>query len=811
MKKISIISIIVAIFSFVIATPEIVPNCNYSQPNSSDEMWDVLFTFETSAASMPGTETDGVNIYTTTWNADIFSRYEMDGTYLEDFSIPGVSNIRDLTYDDEYFYGSPASMTIYIMDLTNEVLVDSISVICGGISGVRHIAFDPTLDGGNGGFWIGNYNELGAIDRQGNQIFSNISYIAESCYGSAYDPWSTIDSPCLWLMMQTGYGAEIYQFNIASQTLTGIVHDASDLPGFQGGAIGGGLASYINGAGYFVLLVNIQQEPNLVGSYEMAATCDPQAPGPPTDFTITSHPSGALEAQLDWINPSVNAIGEPLTELDEIRVYRNDLLIYTDTMPVIGELNTYTDYVPYNSIISYLIVCGNIFGMGIPVEAFEWIGEDVPAAVIDLVVYGIPPNFTGILNWANPITGLHGGAFNEPILGYHIERNDGCFFEVTGIHTQYIDDTITGAGYYSYSVQPYNSVGDGGIAETAMWPWPEMLIYEEFGSGVFPPDGWSGEGDNWQLSNTCYAGWEIPEADFNWSPSTVGTQRLISHSIDTSGMSFLYLEFSHFINPYSEPDYELRIQTTSDGQNWHTAFEIEFVPDLSIQEDVIINTIDVGSENFQVAWVFDGDSSTINDWYLDDILLTEYYLGVTGSEEGYVTLVGGNGNVEDVEITVENLTVNPNETGYYFMILPIGSRNITASLFSYDPVTIEDVLIETGTTTSGIDFYLNYVGSEVINNPTQITGITSIYPNPFNPTTTISFSIDQNKKYELSIFNVKGQKVITFTDHHISQSQNHQITWDGSDQTGKLVSSGIYFCRLKSGKVVDTKRMLLLK
>ena len=69
------------------------------------------------------------------------------------------------------------------------------------------------------------------------------------------------------------------------------------------------------------------------------------------------------------------------------------------------------------------------------------------------------------MDWENPTTGLHGGTFNEPILGYHIERlPDNVTFEPTGIATSFVDDTIPIAGNYWYTVQAYNSTGDGGTA-----------------------------------------------------------------------------------------------------------------------------------------------------------------------------------------------------------------------------------------------------------------------------------------------------------------------------------------------------------
>ena len=91
------------------------------------------------------------------------------------------------------------------------------------------------------------------------------------------------------------------------------------------------------------------------------------------------------------------------------------------------------------------------------------------------------------------------------------------------------------------------------------------------------------------------------------------------------------------------------------------------------------------------------------------------------------------------------------------------------------------------------------------------------YPNPFNPTTTISFSVTQNSDFvTLEIYNIKGQKVkifdcINYVDAKAMKSLHH-IIWNGTDENNQPVSSGIYFYQLKAGNdFSETKRMLLLK
>ncbi|MFO7660004.1 MAG: CapA family protein [Candidatus Cloacimonadaceae bacterium] len=84
------------------------------------------------------------------------------------------------------------------------------------------------------------------------------------------------------------------------------------------------------------------------------------------------------------------------------------------------------------------------------------------------------------------------------------------------------------------------------------------------------------------------------------------------------------------------------------------------------------------------------------------------------------------------------------------------------------------------------------------------------YPNPFNPETTISFYLKQDDELELSIYNIKGQKVKTLLQGRQNKGL-HNIVWDGTDYNNKIISSGIYFYNIKASGAIQTKKLLLLK
>jgi len=84
------------------------------------------------------------------------------------------------------------------------------------------------------------------------------------------------------------------------------------------------------------------------------------------------------------------------------------------------------------------------------------------------------------------------------------------------------------------------------------------------------------------------------------------------------------------------------------------------------------------------------------------------------------------------------------------------------------------------------------------------------FPNPFNPTTQIRFSIPEAENVTLNIYNSVGQLVKTLAYGNMSEG-HHQVTWDAKDNRGINLSSGIYFYRLQAGSFIETKKMILMK
>jgi flagellar hook assembly protein FlgD len=84
------------------------------------------------------------------------------------------------------------------------------------------------------------------------------------------------------------------------------------------------------------------------------------------------------------------------------------------------------------------------------------------------------------------------------------------------------------------------------------------------------------------------------------------------------------------------------------------------------------------------------------------------------------------------------------------------------------------------------------------------------HPNPFNPQTLIRYGLPNNSEVNLIIYNILGQKVRTLVDEN--QIAGYKtVIWDGKDESGDQVASGIYFCRLRAGNYTEVRKMVMLK
>jgi hypothetical protein len=135
----------------------------------------------------------------------------------------------------------------------------------------------------------------------------------------------------------------------------------------------------------------------------------------------------------------------------------------------------------------------------------------------------------------------------------------------------------------------------------------------------------------------------------------------------------------------------------------------------------------------------------------------------------------------------------------------------------YDNKTIfeipDSVYVTMPSTTSGVNFnFPSAVGEEeeqVSSRPIRFE-LGQNYPNPFNPTTVVAYALQKKALVKLEIYNLLGQRVKTLVDEYQS-SGSYRVPWDGRNEQGETVASGVYFYRLDVDGATQAKRMVLMK
>jgi hypothetical protein len=175
---------------------------------------------------------------------------------------------------------------------------------------------------------------------------------------------------------------------------------------------------------------------------------------------------------------------------------------------------------------------------------------------------------------------------------------------------------------------------------------------------------------------------------------------------------------------------------------------------------------------------------------------------------GFLAIPGAGGQVFISLLPPTSGTVDPGDVdnlNVRIRGLDVGDTTYTAviAIVSNDP---QNPLV-----TIPVEIYVPPVVG--INDPSQSPytfAISQNYPNPFNPTTTIKYQIPQSSQVTIGVYNLLGQKIRTLVNDNM-EAGDHQITWNGTNDAGLQVGSGVYFYRFQAGDFVSIKKMMFLK
>jgi uncharacterized membrane protein len=351
---------------------------------------------------------------------------------------------------------------------------------------------------------------------------------------------------------------------------------------------------------------------------------------------------------------------------------------------------------------------------------------------------------------------------------------------------------------------------------------PVGLIFEDFETGDFSSNFNYGTTSWTVVSDDAHGGtYSVRSNDINDNQST-------SMSIQMDDVAAG--EISFWLKVSSEATYD-ELSFAIDGQaqdSWSGT--------VAWQEA----TYEVTAGNHTFTWTYEKDysmSSGSDCAWVDDIVFPsvagnagspEIAVDLTSHDFGTVTVatvdmeISNNGEgilagqVVGTEIFKVSINDEEEEESLNYSLDPNQTLTVTIHFLPTANISYSDVVTITSNdeNNSEIQVTVNGVGDGVSNdNNIDIPLVTELqgnYPNPFNPETTVRYAVKENGQISLKIFNIKGQLVKTLVNQEVKAGY-HQILWNGQDNFGTDVASGIYMYRLETKTYNQTKKMMLMK
>ncbi len=181
---------------------------------------------------------------------------------------------------------------------------------------------------------------------------------------------------------------------------------------------------------------------------------------------------------------------------------------------------------------------------------------------------------------------------------------------------------------------------------------------------------------------------------------------------------------------------------------------------------------------------------------------TDIFLG-NGSDE--LVLLDDQGREVD-RVEWDNGATFPDPVGQSMQWDETGDNNVGSNWFGFgNGPTFGDGDI-------GTPGAANDVSSTAPPGAALSTGLGVNRPNPFNPMTTFSFTLDRREHATLQVFTVRGERVRTIVDRELDAGRHTEFTWDGTDEAGRRVTSGTYIYRLETASGFrESKKLTVLK
>ncbi len=427
-------------------------------------------------------------------------------------------------------------------------------------------------------------------------------------------------------------------------------------------------------------------------------------------------------------------------------------------------------------------------------------------------------NFVANTSVASLISATPGITIADPNIALgDIAANANGQFTVT-VETSAYMETGTIANFTTNFTSEYNVISSDNFELSV------GLLFEDFESGDFASD------FNWNTPGWSVVSNEAHEGSHSAKSNTINHSQSASMTVQMDDVTAGQISF--WVKVSSESGYdELTFYIDNAAQdswsgtvNWqevsynvtdgnHT-FKWEYSKDYSV------------SEGDDCAWidyiVFPTATSEVGDPVIA-LDMTEYDFGAVASGQTQFTISNsGQGilagqislNSQSVfSISLEDQEAN-NQLNY--SLDPEAELQVTLHFNPIANVEYSDNVIITSNDPQQEQVVINVYGTgQGVSNDDenlipQITELQGNYPNPFNPQTAIKYAVKQDGNVSLKIFNLKGQLVKTLVNDDV-KAGFHSIVWDGKNNFGTDVATGIYLYRLETKTYNQTKKMMLMK
>lgn len=225
---------------------------------------------------------------------------------------------------------------------------------------------------------------------------------------------------------------------------------------------------------------------------------------------------------------------------------------------------------------------------------------------------------------------------------------------------------------------------------------------------------------------------------------------------------------------YSSTNADVRYSYTTNGTQWNINNSISSSTSPEMLADIFYMPYSTTGNNFHVAWYHDGyikyrNSDDLSNWSSAQTISNN----ANNSLDDFVSVIA-----------------NPANKGIVAWVYKYSSTDYDIHNDTDVPTTITTQ--NNNISTTNVQLYQNY-------------------PNPFNPETTIKFYNTKVEPVSISIYNTAGQKVRSLVNEEVMSIGEHEIKWDGKNEAGESLSSGVYFYKIITPTMTSGSKMSLIK